>query len=581
MPAFRKIYDKTKDFFTNEQTNILKISFTLMIVILITKVAGFLSSAILNNRLGASRESDLFFLANTIPEMLGNLLLIGLASAVFVPVFIKAKNNIEKSRFHEVFNSLLNLSLIVYTILAIVISIFADKIFPIFLNTFVHSQFEFSQMELMRAADMMRLLMIPQIFLGIGAYYTGGLNAYNRFVIPQLAPLFFNVGRIIGAYFFVPIWGVEGLVYGTIIGSLLYIGIQLPLAIKVGIRHAPILDLRDKEVLDSIRVGIPRMLGLAGEQIGLAANRLIAARFVAGSVTAYNLGVQMISIPLSLFGATFSVASFPALANAYQSGNKDEFVRLLVSTMQQILFLAIPTTFIILVLRVPLVRLLYGTFGGQFVWDDTLLTAWVVLFFTIGLSFESLRTILYRSFYAVGDTIRPLFILLLTTVVGISTSILFANYFSNFNQFDINTFVWDPSYFFNYSQGHAAVGGSALGSSITYILEFFVLLILFNKFIFKLDLKSFGFNIFKKLLAGILMVIIIIPIYRLWGDGTYQERTVPLIILSTVTGMLGILSYLIISYILRVKELSIFTSFIKKISPSSLHSYIGYIDKQL
>lgn len=581
MPVLDKIYTKTKDLFLKEQTNILKTSFSLMIVIVITKIAGFLSSAILNNRLGASRESDLFFLANTIPEMLGNLLLVGLASAVFVPVFVKARNSVNTQKFNDVFNSLLNVSLLVFIVIGILISIFGDYLFPLFLNSFVHSQYEYSAIDLSRAANMMRMLMIPQIFLGIGAYYTGGLNAHNRFIIPQLSPFFFNIGRIVGAYMLVPIYGVEGLVYGTIGGSILYLLIQIPLGLKVGIRHKLMIGIWDKDVVDSIKVGVPRMLGLAGEQIGLAANRLIASRFVAGSVTAYNLGVQMIGIPLSLFGATFSVASYPALAKAHQSNNHEEFVRLFLSTIHQILFLAIPTTFIILVLRVPLVRLLYGTFGGEFVWEDTLLTAWVVLFFTIGLSFESLRTILYRAFYAVGDTLRPLVILMITMVVGIGLSVVLANYFSNFSQFDISSFVWNPSFFFNYSQGIAAVGGSALGSSIAYSIEFFILIFFFNKYIYKLNLKDLFANIGKKLFAGLLMMLVMIPIYRLWGDGTYQEKTVALIFLSSITGILGIMSYLIFSYLLRIKEVAIFTSLVRKISPSSVHSFIEYIDKQL
>ena len=76
----------------------------------------------------------------------------------------------------------------------------------------------------------------------MGAVVSGILNSYERFAVPSLAPLAYNLVIILAAIFLAPIMGVEGLAVGVAIGSLAHLVIQLPALGKVGQRY----DLTDR-----------------------------------------------------------------------------------------------------------------------------------------------------------------------------------------------------------------------------------------------------------------------------------------------------------------------------------------------
>ncbi|MBP9758458.1 hypothetical protein KBD45_02085 [Candidatus Dojkabacteria bacterium] len=570
---FWLLFSKGKDMLTGEQSNILKTSFLLMAVILVTKLSGMLFNAVVAHKLGADRPLDLFLLANTIPEMFGNLLLVGIVSAVLIPVLIKDLNQNGFESFIKLFNSLLNGALILFIVMSAVIILTADSFFPFLLNTVIKPNQAFTPEELTSAIWMMRTLLFPQLILGISTFYSSGLNIFNRFMLPQLAPFFYNVGRIVGAIILVPYFGVEGLVWGTLFGALLHLLIQLPLALKLGLRNIFILDFTNPNFITALKVGLPRIIGLGAEYMATAIDKFIAGRFVVGSVVAYTYAVSLITIPLSLFGLTFSVAAFPTLSKYYHSGDYKKFSDLIIQLINNILFLAVPATVVILILRVSLVRLFFGIFGGEFDFQDTYLTAWVVGFFGAGLIFESMRSLLYRVFYAANDTIRPTYTAIFTVVLGMLTGIAFTNYFSHFDQFEFSALSWNPVYFTYSENGKAAIGGLALSSSIVFTLEFFILLYLVNKRIVKLNFKKLKVDLFNKIGAGIVMALMMFSFFKLWGNSEYQTKTLYLVILVVTTVLVGLIGYFWTCYVLKIPEFEAVKKILKKLNAHKILDY--------
>lgn len=570
---FWLLFSKSKNLLTGEQSNILKTSFLLMAVILVTKLSGMLFNAVVAHKLGADRPLDLFLLANTIPEMSGNLLLVGIVSAVLIPVLIKDLNENGFDSFIKLFNSLLNGGLILFIIISAVIILTADSFFPFLLNTVIKPNQVFTPEELKSAIWMMRMLLFPQLILGISTFYSSGLNIFNRFMLPQLAPFFYNVGRIIGAIILVPYLGVEGLVWGTLFGSVLHLAIQLPLALKLGLKNIFVLDISNPNFITALKVGLPRIIGLGAEYMATAIDKFIAGRFVVGSVVAYTYAVSLITIPLSLFGLTFSVAAFPTLSKYYHSGEHTKFAELIIQLINNIIFLAVPATVVILVLRVSLVRLFFGIFGGEFDFQDTYLTAWVVSFFGAGLIFESMRSLMYRVFYAANDTIRPTYTAIMTVVLGMITGILFTNYFSHFDQFEFSALRWDPSYFFNSENGKAAIGGLALSSSIVFTLEFFILLYLVNKRIVKLNFAKLKIDLFNKIIAGIVMSLMMFSFFKLWGNSEYQTKTLYLVVLVSITILVGLIGYFWTCYVFKIPEFESVKKILKKLNAHKILDY--------
>jgi len=187
--------------------------------------------------------------------------------------------------------------------------------------------------------------------------------------------------------------------------------------------------------------------------------------------------------------------------------------------------------------------------GNEFTWDNTLMVAWVVFFFSLGLIPEVLIVFLNRVFFATKDTVRPLVVAVFTVVAGIVTGILFTNYFSHFNTFSLKILYWEPSYFFSKGDGMAAVGGLALSSSLVYSLTFIFLFVLLLRKMGSLDLKKFWLVVLRKVAYGLAMAIFMYTLLKMWDQVLDTARTINLLVLTFSTIIPGICLYLWLGYI--------------------------------
>ncbi len=564
----KRFWDSGKSLFVNEQNGILSTAVVLMFLNTITKFVGFFFFAIVAAVVGANRSSDLFYAASTLPELISNVILFGAISVSVVPILVEVLNKSGEKNFLRVFNSILNVSLVTFTVIGILLAIFVRDIFPFFLNNVIRPVDPYSPQEMELVIQMTRILLIPQIILGISTFISSILYAKNRVVMPQIAPLFYNIGRIIGTFIFAYFlhMGVWGLVWASFFGAALHLVIQLPLALKLGLKFKPSFDLKNRYVKETFKLGLPRILGIAAEQIATTVDQFIALGLVAGSATTFYFAVRLISIPLTIFGTTFATAAFPALTTSYAQGDMAKFKNIVHSLINGIFFLAIPTTVVLFILRVALVRLTFGAFDkSAFGFQSTYMTAWVVLFFAFGLAFETLRTVFYRVFYAAHDSIRPFFSAIFVVVAGVVSGVLFTNYFSHFNEFDLGTFTFNLSYFFEKSDGIAAVGGLSLSSSLVYFFEFLFLMFLINTRIVKLDFKKISISFAKKIFSAIVMGLVMYSIFKLWDNVLDVAKTANLLFLTSTTILSGCMVYIWVSYLMQDEDITLLIRLFQKI----------------
>lgn len=203
--------------------------------------------------------------------------------------------------------------------------------------------------------------------------------------------------------------------------------------------------------------------------------------------------------------------------------------------------------------------------GGNFTWEDTLQVAWVVLFFSLGLAFETMRSALFRAYYAMHNSIIPLISSVLVVTVGIVTGVLFTNYFSHFDQFTLRMLYWDPELFLTKGDGAAGVGGLALSSSLVFTLEFFFLVIVLVMKGTLRPLRPFVIQTGKKFLAGLVMLILSYAMLKLWDEILNTARTLQLTVLTTTTIASSFMLYLWISFVLGVPEVELFVNYIARL----------------
>ncbi len=566
---------------SREQTEILETALLLMLPALLTKLSGLFFNLIAASYFGTKELGwNQFLVASSIPELLTNVFLIGTLGSIVIPTLITVKKREGNIEFRKVYSSIINLSILIFSIVAIILAVTADTTLPFLLNLFEpDTVINIADYEII--ISMMRVLLIPQVVLGFSVFISSGLNVHNRYLVPQLAPLFYNIGRVVMLFILVPLMNYSpwAIVVGVFVGSFLHLFVQIPLVIKLKLGYVPVIAILNKYVLEILRTGLPRIFAIASEHIAFTFNKFLAYG-ISGNIAALTYANSLSLVIPTLFGYTFSVPSYTILAELYEENDNKRAEDVIIKTLNEILFLSLPFIIILIVLRVPIVRLVFGIIPNtRFGFDDTSLTAWILLWFTLGHVFICGRWFIYRVFYAAKDTMYPFLVSLVSLVFTIILSIAFTNLFSYNNTLAISDIQLSLEHLLNRNPNptsSASIGGIALAMSITYSLEFFILLIIYHYTKYKFNFKKLIKSTLPKFYSGAIMFVILYFLYKTWnsianalpvsGDGgVFGSTTLNLLILTIVSVITALLSYYLLSLLFRVEELKILKRYLNPI----------------
>jgi putative peptidoglycan lipid II flippase len=413
---------------------------------------------------------------------------------------------------------------------------------------------------------------------------TSGLNVYHRILVPQLAPLFYNVGKIFSVLILLPLMDNNpwALVMGILLGSVLHLLIQIPIADLLGLRYTPTFGFRDPYVIRIFKLAIPRGGAFAAEQMGLLFGESVASgiKIVSGQgvVTAISVLSYANSLALvipSLFGYSFAVASFPTISKLYTNGKFEEIAEIVADTLNNIFFLAIPFTITLVILRLPAVRLTFGLLPGTaFGREDTVMVAWILLFMGFGLVFTTAKWYLYRLFYAAKNTVIPLLISLVALVVTVASTILFTNLLSHAPGLTLAGIDWSIENFLTRGTSEAAAAGAAVGITIGTIVEFFVLIVCINKFAMRLDFANLFDGLKRKMVPTVAMTLVMYMMFKTWDylsfpidatPGFSGSTTVNLTVLTGVTVLTSFMVYFLLCHLFQVEVLKILRRYLNPV----------------
>jgi putative peptidoglycan lipid II flippase len=388
-------------------------SLILTIAALASRLLGWIRLLVIGSQFGASRELDAYFAAFRIPDAIFQLVVAGALSAALIPVFASYRARGQEAEAWRLASSIINLVVIALAGLSLLMAIFAPVLVPI-----VAPGFDVPTTEL--TIRMTRVMLLSPVLIGMGAVVSGILNSYERFAVPSLAPLAYNIVIILAAVFLAPIMGVEGLAVGVAIGSLAHLVIQLPELGRVGQRYDLTIGLRDPGVRKVAFLMGPRMLGLAAGQLNFIVSTILASGLPEGSITAYNYAFQLSQIPVGVLGVSVAVALFPTLSRDAALGHVGEIRRQVATSLRALIFIAAPLTAAMIVLAGPITAVFfqYGLFSEQ----SAQRTADALAFFAIGLVAHIVVHVLTRAFYAMQDTRTP--VLWAIIAVGINVPLM-------------------------------------------------------------------------------------------------------------------------------------------------------------
>ncbi len=504
-------------------------AFVISATTLISRFMGILRDRVLAHQYSTGPIIDAYYAAFKIPDLIYNLLIVGALTAGFIPTFTKLLEN-DKTKAWKLASNILNIIGI-----SLILLCSAGMIFSQQLSALIAPGFNNSSKELV--STFTKIIFLSPIFLGISMVMGGILQSLRHFFIYSIAPLFYNLGIILGATVLVPLLhSPNGLAWGVVLGAFLHCAIQVYGAFRSGFRWSFYLNLKDEATRVVGKLMIPRTLGLAITQFNSIIITVIASTLPMGSIAVYNYAGNIQAVPAGLIGIPFALAVFPLLSSNIATNDKTEFNKNLSATLRQILFLIIPLSVIFLLLRAQIVRVILGS--GRFNWTDTINTANALAFFSLGLFAQSLLPLLARAFYALSDTMTPFLIGIVSELVSIIFAILAM-------QETTKSLRW-----------FYGINGLALASAIGVILNVVTLFIFLRRKTGNLDDQKIISLLYKTALAALGMGVTIQVFEQIMARLVDMSRFWGILTHGFVSGIAGLSVYVIICYTLQVEEVA-------------------------
>lgn len=406
----------------NAQAQTLKKNVTVaaalvMVMNLVAKVLGFLREMVIARVYGATMFTDAYLVAYSLPSAAQQVIGWAIVAAV-VPLLTKRIVEGEAGAIRETANTFLNST----ALLMLLISAVGIIASPLLIKLTAPS---LDAETTALAVDMMRILFPVVLFYCIGMVLTGILHAHRRFAIAAFAPAFSSIIVIFAVLLFGHAFGIWGLVLGTLVSFVGFALIQVPSAHAAGWRWSLVLPKKNEEINMALVNLVPIILGMSVNQIYYMLNRFFASGLAEGSISALNYGSKLAQFPAGVFVSAIAVAIYPLLTEYAVRGDKENFHRALDKGLGVVLLLTVPAAIGLVVLRIPVVRILFEY--GAFTPSDTLASASALMFYAIGTVAYSLIMVLLRVFFAFSDIKTPVIAGLCGITVNIVISLLLVN----------------------------------------------------------------------------------------------------------------------------------------------------------
>ncbi len=531
------IISKGKDFLFKKEENILRAGFIIGASLIASAFLGLLRDRLFSQFFGAEpyfSQLGLYFAADRVPSFVFNIIVVGTLTTAFIPVFTKYL----RKNANEIWNfasNALNSVLVVFAVLATLIFAFAYPLSKVIsLNTLGSTDLNFM-------SSLLRIMMFAQLILVLSSFYTSIFQSLKRFLVPSLAPVLYNLGIIAFTLLFAKKMGVFAPAWGMVFGALMHFVTQALLSRDLGFRYSRILNFRDKGLVEMFALMLPRTVSLAANQISLLIDTSLSILIGASSLVIFNFAQHLQTVPVNFFGGAISQAAFPVLSTL--SDDKKEFSSVLKNTTKQIAFFVLPVSMLFIILRIPLVRLVFG--ASKFSWDATIGTSYTLAFFSISIVFQSLVYLFNKAFYSLCDTKTPVKISLISIAINIVLAAVFI--------VGLGFGIWSLSFAF----------------SISSFINFVILFVVVGRTI--PDLFDVGFlaSLSKIGWASIFTAVCLYIPMKIMDKVVFDTtKTLHLIILTGTAFLIGFFSYILFSKFLDIKErevvLNVIKRFIKK-----------------
>lgn len=508
----------------NKGEHVGRATLVVMATLFISRILGFVRETIVAGVYGATYQTDAFYAAFAIPDMMYDLLIAGALSAGFMPVFTGYLAKDDEEGAWKAANTFISVAIIFILVFNVFGMIFAKYLVPLVAAGVVNDPKKYEL-----TVQLTRVMLPAVTFTVIAGLLKGILNSYKRFSTSALGPVVYNIGIILGAALLGRKFGIYGMAVGVIVGAILNVLVQTPDFLRVGGKFTLKIDLKNPGYKRMLSLMGPSIIGLAFVRLNLLLNQNIASLLDDGSITALRYAQRIMMLPVGIFSASISTTIFPTMTSLIAKKEYDEFKNTFSLGLRTLTFITVPCSVGLIALNVPIVRLLFK--HGAFTEANLQLTAFALAFYCIGIIGQSIVPIIIRGFYSIQDTKTPVKIGFIVTVFNLILNLFFVNF------------------------SHLAIGGIAFSTSLTSVLEMILLYKMLGKRIRGLRTRELMTSGAKSTLASIIMGVVAFlsskGIEELIGYSSKKTQ----IIGVGVPIVIAVIVYVVAAYILKMPEL--------------------------
>ena len=491
---------------------------------ILSRILGYGRDIIIAAAYGQTRMTDAYLAAFSIPDFLYNLLVAGVVTAAFIPVYSSYITTNRQDEGWEVASTVYNIAAIA---MACGIAV-AGTLAPGIVSRWLVPGFEPAYMAL--TVQMTRIMLIQAFFMALNGISMGILNAHQQFLWSAVASVMYNVMIILFGVVLGKRLGIVGFAVGVAAGAGTQFLIQALSLKRIGMRYMPVLRWRHPGVRRIFVLMIPVLLSYTLTQVGLFVQQNISSSLPGGALAAVRWAQRLMQMPISIFAITLVIALFPTLTGQAARGEMDAFKSSFVYGLRNIFYVTLPCAVGLAVLSRQVVGLLYQR--GNFTAEDTALTAYTLMFFCLGLFAQGGVQLMNRVFYALQNTWTPVAIGAGSMVLNIALNYLLI--------------------------GPLGTGGLALAYSIAGIVSLSLLLVMARRRIGAFGGKALALSFAKTLAISIAM-----------GVAAYAASALTGRMLAGVTGQLALairvgasiavggLVYFGLSIVLKMEEINV------------------------
>ncbi|KLU59607.1 putative peptidoglycan biosynthesis protein MurJ [Peptococcaceae bacterium CEB3] len=499
--------------------NLARATAYIMAAYLASRVLGFLRESLVADFFGKNGLTDAYNTAYILPDLIYWLMVGGVLSSAFIPVLSEYIAKGKKEEGWRVVSSVINIIFLALGCLIILGLIFT----PQFVRMEVPG---FPPATMALTVQVTRILLIQPLFMAMSGLTMGILNAHKIFWPSALGTVLYNACIIVFGTLFIKMGaGISGFAFGVVIGAAANFAVQVPALRRVEARYYPIIDWHHPGVRRIAALAVPIVLSYSLNQFQVMINSHLGSSLPAGSLTALWQSYRLFQLPVGIFAMSVAVAVFPTLTEQAAIEQWDQFRRTSSAAIRTVIFITMPVSVGMIVLRFPLIRVLFQ--HGAFKAADTAATAFPLLYFGFGIVAQSVIQILPRMFYAVKDTWTPVVLGVVSMVVDIIMMILLV--------------------------GPLQQGGLAFATAISAIVNMLLLLYWLRRKVGTIDGRRLASTVSKSLFASLIMGGIV------WGWSAWLSThlgfgTMASILVLVSGSAIGAVVFAVLAKLMRMEE---------------------------